>query len=114
MQVSKEVPWNNFPIFGSASPGIALNDMVFSTYHGTTCDHGDSVPLFLFLRFISNRCHEIAPDSPRSIQMNITFWIIFNAGILVLLLLDLAVFNRGGRVIPFKQALLSTFFWIAL
>jgi len=46
--------------------------------------------------------------------MNITFWIIFNAGILVLLLLDLAVFNRGGRVIPFKQALLSTFFWIAL
>jgi tellurite resistance protein TerC len=46
--------------------------------------------------------------------MNITFWVIFNAAILVLLLLDLAMFNRGGRVIPFKQALLSAFFWIAL
>jgi tellurite resistance protein TerC len=46
--------------------------------------------------------------------MNIAFWIIFNAAILVLLFLDLAVWNRGGRVIPFKQALLSSFFWIAL
>lgn len=46
--------------------------------------------------------------------MNITFWIIFNAVILVLLVLDLAVWNRGGRVIPFKQALLSSLVWIAL
>jgi tellurite resistance protein TerC len=46
--------------------------------------------------------------------MNITFWILFNAGILVLLVLDLAVFNRGGRIIPFKQALFSSFCWIAL
>jgi tellurite resistance protein TerC len=46
--------------------------------------------------------------------MNISFWIVFNAAILVLLLLDLAVFNRGGRVIPFRQALLSSVCWIAL
>ncbi len=46
--------------------------------------------------------------------MNISFWIIFNAGILVLLLLDLWVFNRGGRIIPFKQALFSSFCWIVL
>jgi TerC family integral membrane protein len=46
--------------------------------------------------------------------MNLSFWIIFNAAILLLLLLDLAVFNRGGRVIPFRQALLSSFAWIAL
>ena len=46
--------------------------------------------------------------------MNIAFWIIFNAAIIGLLLLDLAVWNRGGRVVPFRQALLSTFFWIAL
>ncbi len=46
--------------------------------------------------------------------MNISFWIIFNAAILVLLLLDLWVFNRGGRLIPFRQALFSSFCWIAL
>ena len=46
--------------------------------------------------------------------MNISFWIIFNAAIVVLIYLDLAVWNRGGRVIPFRQALLSTVFWIAL
>jgi len=46
--------------------------------------------------------------------MHISFWIIFNAVILVLLFLDLAVWNRGGRVIPFRQALLSSGFWVAL
>ena len=46
--------------------------------------------------------------------MNILFWIIFNAAILVLLFLDLAVWNRGGRVVPFKQALLNSACWIAL
>lgn len=46
--------------------------------------------------------------------MNIAFWVIFNAAILALLFLDLAVFNRGGRVVPFRQALLNTFVWIAL
>jgi tellurite resistance protein TerC len=46
--------------------------------------------------------------------MNISFWIIFNAVILALLILDLAVLNRGGRVIPFRQAVLSSAAWIAL
>jgi tellurite resistance protein TerC len=46
--------------------------------------------------------------------MHISFWIIFNAVILLLLFLDLTVWNRGGRVIPFRQALLSSGFWIAL
>ena len=46
--------------------------------------------------------------------MPITFWIIFNAAILVLLFLDMAVWNRGGRLIPFKRALLATAVWIAL
>jgi tellurite resistance protein TerC len=46
--------------------------------------------------------------------MNILFWIIFNAAILLLLYLDLAVWNRKGRVIPFKQALVNSAFWIAL
>jgi tellurite resistance protein TerC len=44
----------------------------------------------------------------------ISFWVIFNAAILALLILDLAVLNRGGRVIPFRQALLSSAAWIAL
>lgn len=46
--------------------------------------------------------------------MSIWFWVVFNAVILVLLFLDLTVWNRGGRVIPFKQALLSSAIWIAL
>jgi tellurite resistance protein TerC len=46
--------------------------------------------------------------------MNIGFWILFNAVILTLLVLDLVVLNRGGRVIPFKDALISSASWIAL
>src|SRR5262245_3973800 len=46
--------------------------------------------------------------------MHIGFWIVFNAAILVLLFLDLAVLNRGHRVIPFKNALLMSAFWISL
>lgn len=46
--------------------------------------------------------------------MTISFWIIFNAAILLLLFLDLAVWNRGRGVVPFKQALVSSAIWIAL
>jgi TerC family integral membrane protein len=46
--------------------------------------------------------------------MHIGFWIVFNAGILILLFLDLAVLNRGHRVVPFKKALLMSAFWISL
>ncbi|HET6936556.1 MAG TPA: TerC family protein [Candidatus Angelobacter sp.] len=46
--------------------------------------------------------------------MNIAFWIIFNALILLLLFLDLAVWNRGGRVLPFRQALYASAVWIGL
>lgn len=42
------------------------------------------------------------------------FWIIFNAVILFLVMIDLAAVNRGGRVLSFKQALLSSLAWIAL
>jgi tellurite resistance protein TerC len=47
-------------------------------------------------------------------SMNIGFWIVFNAVILLLLLLDLAVVNRSYRVIPFRQALLMSAVWIGL
>ncbi|HEY1937063.1 MAG TPA: TerC family protein [Candidatus Angelobacter sp.] len=46
--------------------------------------------------------------------MPIGFWIIFNAVILVLLFLDLAVVNRTYHVIRFRQALLMSAFWIGL
>ncbi|HEY7402943.1 MAG TPA: TerC family protein [Candidatus Angelobacter sp.] len=46
--------------------------------------------------------------------MPIAFWIVFNAVILALLFLDLAVLNRGNRVVPFKKALLMSAFWIGL
>ena len=42
--------------------------------------------------------------------MPIEFWIGFNAVILALLVLDLAVLNRGQRVIAFKRALLMSAF----
>jgi tellurite resistance protein TerC len=41
-------------------------------------------------------------------------WIIFNAAILLLLVFDLAVLSRKRQVMPFKQALLMSAFWIAL
>ncbi len=46
--------------------------------------------------------------------MSIWFWVIFNAVILALLFLDLAVWNRKGRTIPFRQALISSVFWVLL
>jgi tellurite resistance protein TerC len=46
--------------------------------------------------------------------MHIGFWIVFNAAILILLFIDLAVMNRGPQVIPFKKALLMSAFWIGL
>src|SRR6266849_3853965 len=46
--------------------------------------------------------------------MHIWFWIVFNAVILLLLFLDLAVLNRGNQVVPLKKALLASAFWIVL
>lgn len=42
------------------------------------------------------------------------FWIIFNAIILLLLGIDLAVVNRGGRVLTLKGSLFSSAIWIFL
>lgn len=46
--------------------------------------------------------------------MSIWFWVIFNAVILALLFLDLAVWSRKGRIMPFKQALISSVWWVLL
>jgi tellurite resistance protein TerC len=46
--------------------------------------------------------------------MHIGFWIVFNAVILLLLFFDLTVISRKHRVVPFRQALLMSAFWIAL
>src|SRR5258708_5780373 len=40
--------------------------------------------------------------------MPITFWIIFNAAMLVLVFLDMGVWNRGGRVMPCKTEILAS------
>jgi tellurite resistance protein TerC len=42
------------------------------------------------------------------------FWVIFNVVMLVLVFVDLAAINRGGRVLSFKVALFSSAIWIAL
>jgi tellurite resistance protein TerC len=46
--------------------------------------------------------------------MHIGFWIVFNAVILLLLFFDLTVISRKHRVVPFRQALLMSAFWIGL
>jgi tellurite resistance protein TerC len=47
-------------------------------------------------------------------EKTITFWIVFNAFILLLLGLDLFVFHRKAHVVRIKEALLWSGFWIAL
>ncbi len=42
------------------------------------------------------------------------FWIIFNAAVIALLVLDLAVFHRTSKVIRLKEALGWTAFWVSL
>ncbi|HWZ42401.1 MAG TPA: TerC family protein [Candidatus Saccharimonadales bacterium] len=42
------------------------------------------------------------------------FWIIFNAIIILLLMFDLVWINRQGRVMSFRQALLSCAVWVSL
>ena len=46
--------------------------------------------------------------------MHFWFWIVFNAVILLLLVLDLTVVSRQHRRVPFKQAMLMSAFWIGL
>lgn len=46
--------------------------------------------------------------------MDIWIWILFNIFILVLLAVDIGVFNREGHVIAIKESLIWTGIWIAL
>ena len=44
----------------------------------------------------------------------IWFWVVFNAGVLVLLALDLLVFHRKPRAIKFREAVAWSIFWVLL
>jgi len=44
----------------------------------------------------------------------LTFWILFNLFVLVMLVLDLGVFHRRTHVVKFREALLWSAVWIAL
>ncbi|MDQ3291588.1 MAG: TerC family protein [Bacteroidota bacterium] len=44
----------------------------------------------------------------------ITFWVVFNAFVLLLLGLDLLVFHRKEHEVKIKEALLTSLFWIVL
>jgi tellurite resistance protein TerC len=44
----------------------------------------------------------------------LSFWILFNVFVGVMLVLDLGVFHRGSNVIGFKKAALGSLFWISL
>jgi len=45
---------------------------------------------------------------------NWVFWVVFNAFVLLMLVLDLGVFHRRSHVIRFKEAIAWTFVWVAL
>lgn len=47
-------------------------------------------------------------------EINIYFWIIFNAFVLILLGLDLFVFHRKSHEVKIKEAVLWSLFWVAL
>jgi len=51
---------------------------------------------------------------PAMVQITLWPWVIFIAGVLVFLALDLGWFNRHARAIPFKEALGWTLFWFTL
>jgi tellurite resistance protein TerC len=44
----------------------------------------------------------------------LTFWILFNLFVLVMLVLDLGVFHRRNHVVKFREAILGSAMWIAL
>jgi tellurite resistance protein TerC len=45
---------------------------------------------------------------------NWVFWVVFNAFVLLMLVLDLGVFHRKSHVVHFKEAIAWTFVWISL
>ncbi|CAN5865326.1 TerC family protein [soil metagenome] len=47
-------------------------------------------------------------------EKTVTFWVVFNAFILLMLGLDLLVFHRKAHVVKIKEALLWSAFWITL
>jgi tellurite resistance protein TerC len=48
------------------------------------------------------------------VQTSLSFWIGFNAVVLVLLVLDLTVLHRDAHAISIKESLITTLVWIAL
>jgi len=45
---------------------------------------------------------------------NWVFWVVFNAFVLLMLVLDLGVFHRKSHVVHFKEAIAWTFVWVSL
>jgi TerC family integral membrane protein len=45
---------------------------------------------------------------------NWVFWVVFNAFVLLMLVLDLGVFHRKSHVVHFKEAMAWTFVWVSL
>ena len=45
---------------------------------------------------------------------NWVFWVVFNAFVLLMLVLDLGVFHRKSHVIHFKEAIGWTFVWVSI
>ncbi len=45
---------------------------------------------------------------------NWVFWVVFNAFVLLMLVLDLGVFHRRSHVVRFREAIAWTFVWVSL
>src|SRR5512146_1489289 len=53
-------------------------------------------------------------NRPSVMHEPIAFWVVFNAFVLLLLVLDLGVFQRRPHAIRFREAMLTSLMWIAL
>jgi len=51
---------------------------------------------------------------PQMVETPLTFWIGFNAAVLVLLVLDLTVLNRKQRTASMLESVVTTLVWVAL
>jgi tellurite resistance protein TerC len=89
----------------------------FFTFFPYTCPN-HSCPDFSRRRNISgiNQYQQgfTLPIETQYMEINIYFWIVFNAFVLVMLALDLFVFHRKAHEVKMKESILWTIFWIAL
>lgn len=57
---------------------------------------------------------DLYPLAQPEMFMNMVQWVLFNLFIIAMLLIDLFIFNRNGRQVSLREAILWSIFWIFL